>query len=107
VGKGLKKGRKYVEVIGRNGNSVLIAFGDTNWRGPTQGDQKIAGGIYFVSKGQLTKKADLASASTRYAQLFVDMVTGERKAIISCDAPYRWGADRACSRSVLGRYSDA
>jgi predicted dehydrogenase len=83
VGKGLEKGRKYVEVIGRNGNSILITFGDTNWRDPTQGDQKIAGGIFFVSKGQLTKKAGLAPSGSRYAQLFVDMVTGERKAIIS------------------------
>lgn len=83
VGKGLEKGRKYFEVMGRNGNSVLITFGDTNWRGSTQGNRKIAGGIYFVSKGQLTKKAELAPSGSRYAQLFVDMVTGERKAIIS------------------------
>jgi len=83
VAKGLEKGRKYFEVIGRNGNSVLIAFGDTNWRGPTQGNQRIKGGIYFISNGQMKKRADLAPSGSRYAQLFVDMVTGERKAIIS------------------------
>ena len=83
VGKGLKKGRKYFEVIGSNGKSVLIAFGNTNWRGSAQKDEEIEGGIYFVDTGQPTKKASLTSASTRYSQLFIDMVSGERKAIIS------------------------
>ena len=98
VGKGLQPGRKYFEVLGRSGRSLLIAFkDDTVWQ--RQGrDSKVKSGIYFVDEhgdfideqGQktLTPRAELDT--DRYKQLFVDLITGERNAIV-CAMPLASG----------------
>jgi len=83
----LRKGRKYFEVIGKNGNSVLIALTprERTWWRPDQNDQEVEGGIYFVGAGgAMTKKANLDP--DRYKQLFLDLITGELKAIV-CAMP--------------------
>ncbi|RLG20480.1 hypothetical protein DRN74_05375, partial [Candidatus Micrarchaeota archaeon] len=49
VGKGLKPVRKYFEVVGKSGCSVLVALGDTTWRYQGE-DRPIRGGIYFVDE---------------------------------------------------------
>lgn len=87
IGKGLRKGRKYFEVIGKNGNSVLIALTprERTWWRSDQNDQEVEGGIYFVGAGgAMTKKANLDP--DRYKQLFLDLITGELKAIV-CAMP--------------------
>lgn len=86
IGKGLEKDRKYFEVVGKSGNSVLIALtSKKTWWRSDQGDQEVEGGIYFVGAGgAMTKKADLDP--DRYKQLLLDLITGELKAIV-CAMP--------------------
>ncbi|MEM4724274.1 MAG: hypothetical protein QXP01_04620 [Candidatus Hadarchaeum sp.] len=94
VGKGLEPSRKYFEVVGRSGRSVLIALGDdTTWRYQKK-DRKIdKRGIYFVNEhGDFIDDQERktnnprAPLEDRYKQLFVDMITGELKAIV-CAMP--------------------
>jgi len=95
IGKGLQADRKYFEVVGRSGRSILIALGnDTTWR-YQQADRVIKkGGIYFVDEhgdfidgqGRRTNKPRADLDTDRYKQLFVDLITGERKAIV-CAMP--------------------
>lgn len=97
VGKGLKRGRKYFEVVGKSGRSVLIALGDTTWRYQGE-DRPIRGGIYFVNEhgdfideqGRETDNPRAPIDKDRYKQLFVDLITGERKAIV-CAMPLEAG----------------
>jgi len=50
VGKGLKISRKYFEVVGKSGRSVLIALGDTTWRcQQTQMDRNIQGASILLT----------------------------------------------------------
>jgi predicted dehydrogenase len=86
LGKGLRISRKYFEVVGKSGRSVLIALGKTTWQcRQTRRDQSIDGGIYFVDEnGNLNPQAPLDP--DRYKQLFVDLITGELKAIV-CAMP--------------------
>ena len=97
VGKGLEVGRKYFEVIGKSGRSVLITLGDTTWR--YQGkDRNIKGGVYFVDEhgdfideqGRKTNDPRAPLDKDRYKQLFLDLITGERKAIV-CAMPLETG----------------
>jgi predicted dehydrogenase len=84
VGKGLSKERKYFEVTGRNGNTLLVAFKKTLWMSPDGEDQEVYPGIWFVKPGQpLQNPMALEQGSTRYTQLLLDLVTGERQAITS------------------------
>jgi len=88
VGKGLRAGRKYLEVVGQNGRSVLVALGKTSWRHEGR-DWDVEGGIYFVdeqgqfvdSQGQPTEKPRAPLDKDRYKQLLLDLMAGERKAI--------------------------
>lgn len=93
IGKGLKHERKFFEVEGRNGQSVLIVLGaKTLWGNPERGypDREVEGGMYFVdATGTLTQQAELDR--DRYKQLLVDCVEGTRKAIV-CAMPLRAGA---------------
>jgi predicted dehydrogenase len=115
VGKGLKPGRKYFEVIGKSGRSVLIALGKTTWR-YRQKDRQIERGIYFVDEhgdfideqGRKTDDPRAPLDKDRYKQLFLDLITGELKAIL-CAMPLVtgerivhaldrfWNAIQACS----------
>ena len=104
VGKGLAKSRKFFEVTGKSGNSVLICFGNkTNWKPPASDhNREVDGGIYFVDKsgsfvdesGNPAKNPKpTASLDTgRYKQLVADLVEGTNKAII-CALPL-WAGER-------------
>jgi len=97
VGKGLRPGRKYFEVVGKSGRSVLIALGDTTWRYQGE-DRPIRGGIYFVDEHgdfideqrRRTNNPRAPIDKDRYKQLFLDLITGERKAIV-CAMPLEAG----------------
>jgi len=90
IGKGLRKDRKFFEVPGVNGQSVLVVLGaKTNWWHSQQGDQELGGGIYFVDdRGRWDKRAKLDTV--RYKQLITDMVEGTRKAV-ACAMPLSAG----------------
>jgi len=97
VGKGLRPVRKYFEVVGKSGCSVLVALGDTTWRYQGE-DRPIRGGIYFVDEHgdfidkqrRRTNNPRASIDKDRYKQLFLDLITGERKAIV-CAMPLEAG----------------
>ena len=117
VGKGLKPSRKYFEVVGRSDRSVIIALSDnTTWRWQGRNRSLEKGGIYFVDEngdfideqGRKTEDPRAPLDKDRYKQLFLDLITGERKAIV-CVMPLAdgerivhaldrfWNAIQACS----------
>lgn len=68
---------------------IALTPGKKTWWRSDQKDQEVEGGIYFVGAGgAMTKKADLDP--DRYKQLFLDLITGERKAIV-CAMPLEAG----------------